>query len=259
MLLIDSIRLRIRQIRRKITVALISFPKIVQCNLCNWGGKRLLSDRWHPYTVCPQCGSEVRHRLLAAALSELDGLSYQDIIQNKRILHFAAEKSLTKIIQKFAATYVTADYLREGFDLTLDLSDMISIRDSEFDVIIACDVLEHIPNDMKAMKEIYRVLSAGGYAVLAVPQKDNLKETFEDPNIITPEDRTKAFGQWDHLRIYGDDFIEKLESVGFEVAAIDETNFSEKMIKKNVLFPPILSQNPLAANHRKIFFARKNA
>ncbi|PPS45738.1 methyltransferase domain-containing protein [Chroococcidiopsis sp. TS-821] len=246
-----------RQLKLVSKRAYLAYPKIVECNLCGWQGRHFISDCWHPYTICPECRSEVRHRLLVAALSSINGLTYQDIVQNKRVLHFAPEKALKSTFPKYASKYVTADYLVEGLDMKLDISDMSAVQDEAFDLVIACDVLEHVPNDTKAMQEIYRVLSVGGCAIITVPQQDNLKETFEDSTIITPEERKRVFGQWDHLRIYGDNFPSLLESVGFVVRVVQEKNFSQKLVNKHVLFPPVLSKNPLATNYRKIFFARK--
>jgi hypothetical protein len=92
-----------------------------------------------------------------------------------------------------------------------------------------------------------------------VPQKDNLLTTYEDPTIVSPEDRTKHFGQWDHLRIFGDDFSNIIESKGFTVVAVNESMFSEGIVRRHVLFPPMLSKHPLATNYRKVFFCQKNS
>lgn len=237
--------------------AYIAYPKVVECNLCGWQGRRFTSDCWHLYTICPQCKSQVRHRLLVAALSSVDELNYKKIVQNKGVLHFAPEKALKSLIQGYTANYITANYVAGKADKQLDIADMKSVGDCEVDLLIACDVLEHVYNDTSAIKEIYRVLSPSGYAILTVPQKDDLKHTFEDSSIVSAEDRERVFGQWDHLRIYGDDFPAILESFGFKVTVINETNFSEELVNKHKLFPPVLSEKPLATNYRKIFFAQK--
>lgn len=235
----------------------LSFPKQVECNICGWQGKHFLRDDWHRNVKCPKCKSGVRHRLLFATISQIDKFSYKNIVQGKRILHFAAEPMLRSWLKKYANTYITADFIREGFDRKLDISDMSSISNGEFDLLIACDVLEHVPNHIKAIQEIYRVLNSNGIAIFTVPQKDNLTTTLEDPNIVDPEERERIFGQWDHLRIYGDDFPSILEKTGFKVTVVDQSNFTDTLIKKHILFPSILSENPLATNYRKIFFAQK--
>lgn len=235
----------------------VSFPKIRECNICSWQGRRFESDSWHPYIICPKCRSEVRHRLLTAALSHNNDLSYEKIIKGQAVLHFAPEAIIKDMLREYAGRYVTADFLRKDVDMKLDISDMASVKSGEFDMVVAWDVLEHV-DDTKAMQEVFRVLRAGGYAILTVPQKDNLEETFEDKTVVDPVERERVFGQSDHLRIYGNSFPRILESVGFKVTTINETNFSEAIVKRHVLFPPILSKKPLATNYRKVFFAQKS-
>jgi SAM-dependent methyltransferase len=107
------------------------------------------------------------------------------------------------------------------------------------------------------MREIRRVLAPGGYAILSVPQKDHLATTFEDPAIVSPHDRERAYGQWDHVRIYGDDFVARLAAAGLRTTVVDESCFPGEVVRRNVLFPPVLSAHPLATNYRKIFFAQR--
>jgi len=233
------------------------YPYRVQCNICGWKGRFFFSDSWHPFTQCPQCGSAVRHRLLFASVTTLADLGIKDIISKKRILHFAPERILSELFKERAGEYVTADFCRVDVDMELDMSDMSGVADNSFDVVLACDVLEHIPDDSAALREIYRILSFNGWAILTVPQKDGLPTKYEDPSITTPEGRKQAFGLEEHLRIYGDDFAQVLENHGFTVTVVDERNFDSKMVRKNVLAPPSLSVHPLATNHRKVYFAQK--
>lgn len=237
--------------------ALLSYPKKVHCNICGWQGRHFLSDSWHKYINCPKCHSGIRQRLFVAALQNTEKFSYKMIIENKRILHFAPEDIISSEILKKSARYVTADYFRQGCDLKLDMSDMPEVKNESFDIVIAFDVLEHIPDYQKGLNEVHRILSPNGLAIFTVPQKDNLPQTFEDANIITPEERTKHFGQEDHLRLFGDDFPQLVEKSGFSVTVVDETMFSEDIKNKSVLFPPVLSKHPLATNYRKVFFCRK--
>jgi SAM-dependent methyltransferase len=251
-----------KRILRKVQYVASQFlkehPKIRECNICGWQGRRFESDSWHPYSVCPRCRSEVRHRLLAAALSHDSALSYKKILRSKAVLHFAPEAVIGELLRKYAGKYVTADFLREDVDLRLDMIDMPSVGADSFDLVVACDVLEHVTDDHKALHEILRALRASGYAILTVPQKDDLEVTFEDETVLDPADRERIFGQRDHLRIYGRSFPRILESVGFEVTVISEASFSEKMVRRHVLFPPIMSRHPLATNYRKVFFAQKS-
>jgi SAM-dependent methyltransferase len=143
--------------------------------------------------------------------------------------------------------------------MKLNMCDMPEIRDASLDFVIACDVLEHVPDDGQALAELSRVLRPGGWAVLTVPQKDGLATTYEDASITSEEGRLQAFGQEDHLRIYGDDFPELVGQHGFDVTSVDEKSFPQALVSKHVLFPPVLSSHPLATNYRKVFFAQKRA
>lgn len=236
----------------------------VECNICTYKANKLSSDPWHLYCICPNCYSAVRHRLLLASLTLLDQFSFNKLIKGKKILHFAPEKHLKKIIRKQAGSYQTADFLTDGYsyqhiDYNIDISDMKAIDNEQFDCVIACDVLEHVPRHRQAMNEVFRVLKPGGFCIFTVPQKDNLKETIEDLSITNPKERERVFGQYDHLRIYGDDFVDMLTTSGFDVTTVNEHFFDEKTVERYVLFPPVLSKNPLATNYRKVFFGQKNS
>ena len=216
-----------------------------------------MSDGWHERVNCPKCNLGIRHRLLFAAYQSIDELSSDRLIRGKTILHFGPEEILAKYYRRRAAIYFTADFLRKDCDLQLDMSNMPQIENEKFDAVIALDVLEHVLDYQRALEEIHRVLSPGGFAILTVPQKDNLLVTYEDPSIVTEEDRIEHFGQCDHLRIFGNDFPATLEGNGFVVSVVDESCFSEDMQKRYVLFPPAISKRPLATNRRKAYFCKK--
>lgn len=248
-----------RKLKKRIGILGRKYPHRVQCNACGWNGRVLASDSWHPHTICPNCGSQVRHRLLFAATASLAHLGIDALVRGKRVLHFAPEAVVARLLMPSADRYVTADFLKDKVDLRLDMSSMRSVADGSFDLLVACDVLEHVPDDSAALREVHRVLSMQGWAILTVPQKDLLPAKYEDPAMATPEQRERAFGQHDHLRIYGDDFGQFLESHGFAVTAVDASSFDAETVKRHVLFPPILSDHPLATNRRKVFFARKKS
>ena len=88
-------------------------------------------------------------------------------------------------------------------------------HDSSFDFILCSHVLEHIPNDQQAMAEMYRILKPGGTTIIQVPLQDT--PTYENPDIITAKERLIHFGQSDHVRIYGLDIKERLETAGFQI------------------------------------------
>jgi SAM-dependent methyltransferase len=99
--------------------------------------------------------------------------------------------------------------------LKIDLTDM-QFHDNQLDVIICSHVLEHIPDDRKAMTEMHRVLRPGGFLLVMVPTYGD--NTYENWNITEPEERRRHFGQDDHVRKYGRDIILRMEDVGFIVA-----------------------------------------
>lgn len=212
--------------------------------------------------LCPKCGSKIRQRLFWAAVNHVKELSTTKILSNKKVLHFAPDKCLIKKLAQEAKQYKTADLLAEGYryqniDLNLDMSDMKGIEDEAFDCVVAFDVLEHIPDYRKAIDETNRVLAPNGYCIFTVPQKDHLRTTYEDPSITEPEEREETFGQWDHLRIYGDDLEDIIAESGFEVTLVSENHFDRELVLRNVLCPPVLSKHPLATNHRRVYFGRK--
>ena len=141
-----------------------------------------------------------------------------------RVLHFAPEQAF---VQKFKKqknlTYTTTDLNSPIADVKADICDL-PFKDNSFDFIICNHVLEHIPDDTKAMQELYRVLAPAGTAVVQVPYDAKREITFEDNTITDQSERTRIFGQYDHLRVYGMDYFKKLSSIGFDVNALDYTS-----------------------------------
>jgi SAM-dependent methyltransferase len=141
-----------------------------------------------------------------------------------RVLHFAPEQAFVKKFKKQKnLTYTTTDLNSPIADVKADICDL-PFKDHSFDFIICNHVLEHIPNDTKAMQELYRVLAPKGTAIVQVPYDAKREITFEDNTITDQSERTRIFGQYDHLRVYGMDYFKKLSSIGFEVNALDYTS-----------------------------------
>lgn len=115
--------------------------------------------------------------------------------------------------------YTTTDLNSPLADVKADICDL-PFKDHSFDFILCNHVLEHIPDDTKAMQEIYRVLKPGGTAILQIPQDLSRETTFEDDSITDPKERARIFGQYDHVRVYGRDYFNKLRRLGFEVKEI---------------------------------------
>ncbi|NJM65464.1 MAG: class I SAM-dependent methyltransferase [Acaryochloris sp. RU_4_1] len=135
----------------------------------------------------------------------------------KKMLHIAPEDCLVnKLAECHSIDYLTAD-LNNSAMVKMDLTD-IQYSDNSFDVIYCSHVLEHIPDDAKAMSELSRVLKSDGWAILQVPILR--EQTYEDLSITDPQEREKLFGQSDHVRVYGRDYKNRLEKAGFQVSVI---------------------------------------
>ena len=179
--------------------------------------------------LSPSTLSLERHRLLWLYLkNETDFFS-----ANSKILHFAPEQCFLKRFKTLKnLDYTTTDLLSPIADVKADICNL-PFKDNTFDVILCNHVLEHIPDDTKAMQELYRVMKQGGYGILQIPQDLDRATTFEDNSITDKKERAKIFGQYDHVRVYGRDYFDKLSQIGFKVDAVDYTaQFSEENIKK---------------------------
>lgn len=165
-----------------------------------------------PQAKCPRCGSLERHRLLIMYLVNQTNIFYDEV----KVLHFAPEQFITNYLRQFPnITYVSADLFAPAM-LKIDITD-IKLPSNQFDIILCYHILEHVQEDVKAMKEMFRILKPGGWAIIQVPLSSN-PDTFEDPLIITPEDRLKYYGQNDHVRLYGwNDYLRRLANAGFTV------------------------------------------
>jgi len=182
--------------------------------------------------LSPSTLSLERHRLLWLFLkNETDFFT-----ANKKVLHFAPEQAFYKRFRKMPnLDYTTTDLKSPLADVKADICNL-PFDDDKFDIILCNHVLEHIPDDTKAMKELYRVLKPNGMAILQIPQDLNRAFTFEDNTITDKKERAKIFGQYDHVRIYGRDYFDKLKSIGFNVDEVDYTSrFSDKDITKYCL------------------------
>ncbi|MCC7303035.1 MAG: class I SAM-dependent methyltransferase [Bacteroidia bacterium] len=221
------------------------------------------SDSWHEHTVCLKCRSQVRHRLFKQMLDVHPRFNAKTLLEDKTVLHFAPDEMLRPFLKTASGTYTTADLLAEGYsysgiDRILDITSMQSeVSQETYDALIAMDVLEHVPDDRAALREIHRVLKKGGHCVLTVPQDDHAENTDEDASVTDSEARRLRFGQSDHVRIYGKDIVKRMEEAGFQVHWVDEKDFPADEQQLFVLFPPKLSGVPHATNFRKIYIGIK--
>jgi SAM-dependent methyltransferase len=168
-----------------------------------------------PAARCPVCGALERHRLIwlycRAKTDLFDG-------RPKRLLHVAPEPCLTRELRHIdALEYVGADLESRHAMVKMDVT-AIQFDDASFDVILCNHVLEHVPDDQKAMRELLRVLKPGGWAIMQVPIKG--ETTQEDPAVTSATERTRLYGQHDHVRQYGRDYAERLRTAGFLVEVV---------------------------------------
>lgn len=169
-----------------------------------------------PNVLSPSTLSLERHRLLWLYLKDETDFFTKPI----KVLHVAPEQAFYKLFKKQKnLDYITTDLFSPLADVKADLCDLPFENDS-FDFILCNHVLEHITDDTKAMSELYRVMKKGGTGIFQVPQDYTLVTTFEDDSITDPKERTRIFGQYDHVRIYGMDYFDKLRSIGFQVEEV---------------------------------------
>ncbi|MBX2962590.1 MAG: methyltransferase domain-containing protein [Cyclobacteriaceae bacterium] len=197
--------------------------RTISCPCCGWQGPAFLPHglEKRPNSRCPKCDSLERFRLYYLYLKK-------NLPTDKQlnVLHFAPEKIITKFFKKYAnIDYLSVD-LNPAKAMQQEDITQLSFKDQTFDVVFCSHVLEHIPDDRKAMRELMRVLKPAGVAYILVPIMDSYKgktidKTYEDFSITDPQERESAFGQHDHVRIYGRDFKERLEEAGF-VVTIDK-------------------------------------
>ncbi len=182
--------------------------------------------------LSPSTLSLERHRLLWLYLqNETDFFSAE-----KKVLHFAPEQCFLKRFRNLKnIDYTTTDLLSPIADVKADICNL-PFEDNSYDIILCNHVLEHIPDDTKAMQELYRVMKTGGYGIFQIPQDLNRETTFEDNSITDKKERAKIFGQYDHVRVYGRDYFDKLRSIGFKVDEVDYTaTLSDNVIEKYCL------------------------
>lgn len=203
----------------------ISDNKRVKCCICGWQGRAFMDlhtgyKNVYRESTCPKCWSQPRHRTIYLYLKRT--LTTSTPLQ---VLHFSPEWHIAQLV----SSYSNVDYLSVDIDkkLAMQREDImnLSFDDGSFDIIICIHVLEHVEDDRKAMSELYRILKKKGFALIDVPIDINRQETYENSSITTPEERAKEYWQWDHMRLYGRDFPDRLRDAGFIVFYIKVEDF----------------------------------
>lgn len=206
-------------------------PPSYSCSLCNseldhflpfgldfpvLAAKQIIGGGYRPHAQCPNCGSIDRERLVHLYLKHKTDI-FTPRPEPIKLLHMAPEAKLEQELRKHShIDYLSADLYMARAMVKMDITAM-TWADNSFDVVICNHVLEHIPDDRLAMSELYRVLKPQGWAILQVPISYAIAATYEDATVTTPEQREQVFGQSDHVRIYGQDYGDRLAGVGFKV------------------------------------------
>ena len=188
----------------------------VECPICNSRFKKFIPYgrlKTRENALCPNCLALERHRLIWLYLKESTNFFTDQI----KLLHIAPEACFIDRFDKMKnIEYITADIESPLAKVKMDVHD-IPFDDNTFDVVFCNHVLEHVEDDIKAMNEMHRVLKPNGWAIMQSPQDFSMEKTYEDESIKTPSEREKAFGQSDHLRMFGLDYNKRLGKGGFIV------------------------------------------
>ncbi len=222
----------------------------VECPVCErsfrkflaYGSKVAARDN----VLCPYDLTLERHRLMWLYLKKhTDFFTKQDL----KVMHIAPEQCFHK---KFKAQknldYITGDLVSPIADLHFDLHD-IPLEDNQYEVIFCNHVMEHVEDDLKCMQELLRIMKPGGWGIMQVPIDTRRDQTYEDPEIKTPEDREQHFWQYDHVRLYGTNYPDRLREAGF---IVDEVDFKDEI-------SPELFERYRLAKSEVLYIVRKAA
>lgn len=178
--------------------------------------------------LSPSTYSLERHRLLWLYLKNETSFFKTKL----KVLHFAPESALMNQFKKLKnLSYDTIDLNSPIADIKADICDL-PFLDNSYDFILCNHVLEHIVDDNKAIRELYRVLKKNGIGIFQVPIDYNRDTTFEDFSITNKKERNKLFGQYDHVRIYGLDFFDRLQKAGF---LVEKCEYTSKLSKEDII------------------------
>lgn len=186
-----------------------------------------------PNALCPSSLSLERHRLMWLFLKNKTNF----FTNNLSLLHIAPELCFIKIFESMEnLNYISGDLESPLAKVKMDVHD-IPFEENKFDVVFCNHVMEHVADDIQAMREIYRVLKPGGWAIIQSPVYMDLEATLEDASITDPKERERLYGQNDHARKYGRDYGNRLRSAGFAVTEDDYLNELSAEDRKKFALP----------------------
>lgn len=193
-----------------------------KCLLCGWAGYRFEpfgnSATWRTDAQCPICGSVERQRLAFFFLRD-------EIQPGQRVLHVAPEPLMIPWLVSRSCEYLNIDLYRPAMQ-RMDLM-ALELPDCSRSLIWCSHVLEHVADDRIALREMFRVLAPGGLLVLQVPIGGD--RTDDDPSVITDSARLTRFLQEDHVRLYGLDLKDRIESCGFACTVLSASQIGSDL------------------------------
>jgi SAM-dependent methyltransferase len=218
-------------------------------NPISWSCLKNLDNNCHIHSIfvaemfnftaysCPICNESDRNRLYALYI--MDRFKQMDQSKEYVFIEFAPSKELSKKIKSYPfIRYRSADLFMKDVDDVVDITNMLIYKDNSVDMFLCSHVLEHVIDDKKAVKELYRILKPGGWGILVSPILLTLERTYEDFSITTEAERWKHFGQNDHVRVYAKhDYVKLLEEPGFKVLQLGEEFFRKEVYEKRGINP----------------------
>ena len=222
---------RLRRLASAVLPLLYAGDNVV-CPCCDGRFRRFIR-RYGSDALCPKCLSLKRHRLLWLYLRDRTEIRSRDI----SLLHISPEEALERRLRSLPRLqYVSADLSPSSIAMVRADITNLPFAEGTFDAVICNHVLEHVPDDRRAMGELYRVLKPGGRAYMMHPVSTSNEHTDEDPTVTDKAERRRRFGQDDHVRRYGRDFIQRNQEVGFEVRVEEYSQtLSDDAVAKYVL------------------------
>lgn len=195
----------------------------VECPVCGKSYSKFLSYgssiAHRENVLCPGDLTLERHRLMWLYLKDHSNFF---TAKQLNVLHIAPEQCFhQRFKQQKNLNYLTGDLVSPIADMHFDLHQ-IPLEDNRFDVIFCNHVLEHVDDANQCMRELYRVMKPGGWGIMQVPQDFDRELTFEDPSIVTEEDRERLFWQKDHVRLFAKDYPNWLQNAGFKVEVFEK-------------------------------------
>lgn len=221
----------------------------VECPICETSYKAFMPFRYRKNAYCPTCKSLERHRYIYLTLR--DRLGFYEA-PRKKVLHFAPDICLISTVKNNPfIEYITADYMT-SFTSSITVKpdyvmsiDAIQFPDNTFDVLIAIGILVMVPDDSKAMREVFRVLKPNGYAIFHDPINLNVPKSFSDAS-LTKEEKQKLYHGHDQRWYYGADYADRLRAQGF---AVEDDTYARQIDNKRYGILP----------YEKVYIARKKA